>query len=140
MNYDRLAAQLEIDEAKRPRIYLDTVGKWTGGIGRNLSDRPFSEDEIALMLKNDIAIVQADLDREFPWWRSLTDARQNALANMCFNLGIFRLRGFKKALAMLEAHRYDAAAKEFMDSKWAVQVGDRAKRVTQMIRTGEFPK
>lgn len=138
MNRDQLARQLEIDEGKRPRMYLDTVGCWTAGIGRNLSERPFSEDEIQLMLANDIAIVERDLDRALPWWRSLNDARQNALANLCFNLGISRLLGFRKSLELLKAGRWDAAAAEFLNSKWAKQVGSRAKRVTDLIRKGEF--
>lgn len=138
MNREKLAAQLTVDEGKRGLIYQDTVGKWTGGVGRNLSDRPFFDDEIALMLRNDIELVEQDLDRALPWWRKLCDARQNALANLCFNLGINRLLGFHKALTLLEACRYDAAAAEFMDSKWAKQVGARAVRVTKAIRTGEF--
>jgi hypothetical protein len=30
------------------------------------------------------------------------------------------------------------AADEFMDSRWASQVGDRAVEVTDLIRTGEY--
>jgi lysozyme len=133
-----LAAQLEIEEGKKARMYLDTEGCWTAGVGRNLSERPFSEDEIQLMLKNDIAIAEAALDRNCPWWRSMTEARQQALAGMCFQLGISRLLGFKKMLVMLEAGRWDAAAAEALDSKWAKQVPARAKRVTDLIRKGEF--
>lgn len=138
MDRSRLAAQLEVDEGKRARIYLDSVGKWTGGIGRNLSDRAFSDDEIALMLQNDITIVETELDRKLPWWRQMSEARQNALANICFQMGIDRLLGFKNALTLLQAGRWDAAAREFMDSKWANQVPKRAQRVTDMIRKGEF--
>jgi lysozyme len=136
VNRTALSAQLTVDEGKRTRIYLDSVGKWTGGVGRNLSDRPFSDDEIALMLANDIAIAEHELDRALPWWRSMTEARQQALCNMCFNLGIDRLLGFKKALMFLQAGRWDAAATEFLDSKWAKQVGARADRIADAIRKG----
>jgi lysozyme len=140
MNRDKLAAQLEVDEDKRPVIYVDSVGKVTGGVGRNLTDRPFSEDEMALMLKNDIDTAERELDRALPWWRSLTDARQNVLANMCFNMGIARLLGFKKTLVLVKAHRYDAAAAEMLNSKWATQVGQRASRLAEMMKRGEFLK
>lgn len=136
MNRAQLAAQLHVDEGRRPRIYLDTVGKWTGGVGRNLSDRPFSDDEMALMLKNDIATVEADLDRALPWWRTMSDARQQALANMCFNLGISRLLGFKKMLGHLQASRWADAAGEALDSKWADQVGARAGRIAEQLTKG----
>lgn len=138
MNHNKLADQLVIDEGRKRRMYLDTVGKWTGGVGRNLSDRDFSDDEIALMLKNDIAIVMRELDINVPWWHLLCDARQNVLANMCFNMGINRLLGFKKMLSAIVMRRYDDAAKEMLNSKWAKQVGQRAVRLAEMMRTGEF--
>ena len=139
MNEQKLMAQLAIDEDRRRRIYVDTVGKVSGGVGRNLTDRGFSEDEIDLMLSNDIAGVVTDLDRALPWWRQMTEARQNVLANMCFNLGINRLLGFKNTLAFMQGGRYDAAAAGMLDSLWAKQVWDRAKRLAAIMRTGEFP-
>ena len=138
MNEQRLAADLTVDEGRRARIYLDSVGKVTGGVGRNLTDRPFSEDEMDLMLKNDIKGAARDLDRRLPWWRQMSEARQNVLANMCFNMGIDRLLGFVKALDLMRASRYDAAAAEMLDSKWAKQVGDRADRLAATMRKGEF--
>ncbi|MES2346303.1 MAG: glycoside hydrolase family protein [Pseudomonadota bacterium] len=138
MNIAMLKAQLSIDEGRKKRIYLDTVGKWTVGVGRNISDRDFSDDEIDLMLNNDIDLVAGQLDRHLPWWRQMTDARQNVLANMCFNVGVGRLLGFKNALAAMQAGRYDDAAKEMLDSQWARQVGDRAFRLATTMRSGRF--
>jgi len=48
------------------------------------------------------------------------------------------LRGFVKALEAMSRGQFDIAADEFMDSRWASQVGNRAVRVTEMIRTGEY--
>jgi lysozyme len=138
MNRQKLEQQLAIDEGRRALIYTDTVGKITGGIGRNLTDRPFFDDEIALMLKNDVSLVEQDLDKRLPWWRDMTDARQNVLANMAFNLGINRLLGFGKTLAHMRAGEYDAAASEMLDSRWAKQVGARAVRLAALMRKGEF--
>lgn len=138
MDRAKLAAQLNRDEGRKARMYLDTVGKWTGGVGRNLSDRPFSDDEIDLMLNNDIRMVENQLDANLPWWRQMSDARQCALANLCFNIGIASLLCFKNSLALLKDGRWDAAADAFLDSKWAKQVPNRAKRVTDQIRKGEF--
>jgi lysozyme len=64
-----------------------------------------------------------------PWWRNLDDNRQRILANMCFNLGYPRLSGFKNFLSALQVSDFEKAAVEMMDSKWADQVGDRAKRL-----------
>lgn len=138
MDRQKLEAQLVIDEGRRAIAYVDTVGKMTAGVGRNITDRPFFDDEIALMLKNDIREVEKDLDRRLPWWRQMAPARQNVLANMCFNLGISRLLGFEQALTHMRAGRYDDAAREMLDSRWARQVGDRAKRLAALMRKGEF--
>jgi lysozyme len=46
--------------------------------------------------------------------------------------------GFKKALAAMAIEDYDVAADEFLDSRWAKQVGSRALTITDMIRTGDY--
>ena len=128
---------MNIDEGRRDRVYTDTVGKLTVGVGRNISDRAFSQDEIDLMLSNDIELVEQALDRALPWWRQMNDARQNVLANMCF-MGIGSLLGFVNTLAAMKAGRYDDAANGMLNSKWASQVGARATRLAKIMRTGEF--
>lgn len=138
MNRDKLAAQLEVDEGRRKLVYTDTVGKLTVGIGRNITDRAFSDDEIDLMLRNDIATVERGLDRAIPWWRKLDDVRQNVIANMAFNMGVPRLLGFSMTLDLVNSGRFDAAAEEMLRSRWAEQVGDRAKRLSKMMRNGTF--
>lgn len=140
MDRAKLAAQLTVDEGRKSRMYLDNAipPRWTAGVGRNISDRPFSDDEIDLMLKNDIDVVEKALDSNLSWWRAMNDARQVALANICFNIGITSLLGFKNSLALLKLGRWDAAADAFMDSKWASQVPNRAKRIADQIRKGEF--
>jgi lysozyme len=139
MNLAKLIDQLNVDEGRRSKIYIDTVGKVTAGVGRNLTDRAFSDDEIDLMLSNDIAATGKALDVNLPWWRQMTDARQNVLANMCFNMGIGGLLGFTNALTLMKAGRYDAAAGEMLNSKWAAQVGARAIRLAGIMRSGTFP-
>jgi lysozyme len=136
MNEQRLNVQLVVDEGRSAKIYVDTVGKVTGGVGRNLTDRGFSQDEIDLMLRNDIALATRELDRVLPWWRQLNDVRQEVMVNMMFNMGAPRLLGFKKFLQYGESGRWDAAAAEMLDSKWATQVGARAQRLAKKFREG----
>lgn len=137
MNIAMLKAQLTVDEGRKKRMYLDTVGKWTAGVGRNISDRDFSDDEIDLMLSNDIGLIVRQLDRHLPWWREMNDARQNVLVNMGF-MGIGKLLGFKNTLAAMQAGRYGDAAQGMLDSLWARQVHDRANRLATVMRTGQL--
>lgn len=55
---------------------------------------------------------------------------------MAFNLGVGGLLEFKQMLAALEEGQYEEAAKQMLMSHWALQVGDRAKRISEMMRTG----
>ena len=135
---DALAKQLLRDEGFRSRPYKDTVGILTVGIGRNLEAVGIRKDEAIYMLQNDIEECERHLDSTLPWWRYLPAARQSALVNMCFNLGVSRLLKFKKFLAALNQQKYEDAAKEMLNSKWAEQVGQRAVRLSKQIETGEL--
>lgn len=125
------------DEGLRLLPYPDSVGKLTIGVGRNIEDRGITRDEAMYMLDTDIDAVVYELDRKFPWWRDLNEPRQRALANMAFNLGLPTLSGFAKMLQALKTQDYDRAADEALDSRWAKQVGQRARRIADTFRTGE---
>lgn len=116
--------------------YSDTVGKITIGYGRNLSDVGISEREAELLFEHDFQKAVLGLDSKLPWWRELSESRQSALLDMAFNLGIGGLLGFRRMLAALKDGRYEDAAREAMDSRWAQQVGRRARVVADQLRYG----
>jgi len=134
MDYEKLKLQLIKHEGLRLKPYRDSVGILSIGVGRNLDDVGISEDEAMVLLGNDIIGVFDDLDRECQWWRQMSETRQLVLADMCFNLGISRLLGFKNTLAAMQEGRWDDAAKEMLDSKWAKQVGKRAITLADMMK------
>ena len=134
---NKLIKELTRDEGYRQHPYQDTVGKLTVGIGRNLDDVGITRQEAEFLAKQDILRAAVELDSNLPWWESTGPVRQRALLNMCFNLGITRLLGFKKMLAALEDGRWADAASEAMDSKWARQVGARAGRIATMLEEGD---
>lgn len=138
MDYDKILSELEVDEGKRQKAYLDTKGKVTVGVGRNLTDRGLSEDEIQYLLCNDVKMVEQQLNAKLPWWRQMNAARQNVLTNMCFNMGITTLLTFEHTLKAMEDGDYELAASEMLDSLWAKQVHARADRLAERMKTGEF--
>lgn len=138
----RLRSQLLNDEGLRLHPYLDTVGKWTIGVGRNLDDVGISKVEALYLLENDIDKAIRDLVAAFPWFVELDPVRQTVLVNMAFNMGVGSelrgLRSFKNTLRAIEEGRYEDAAKGMLASKWARQVGRRATRLAEMMKTGQF--
>ena len=137
MDIDRLIAQLKVHEGVRSKVYLDTEGIETIGVGRNLRDRGLSDDEIEFLLANDIRDFQEEVDRTFGWWSDLDDVRQRVIVDMAFNMGLGSLSKFKNRLGHIEAGRYEEASVEMLDSKWARQVGNRAQCLSNMMKTGE---
>jgi len=91
-----------------------------------------------MLLQNDIQEAVKQLKERFPWTLELDEVRFAALINFTFNVGIGTVSKFKNAMALLKAKKYDMAADEFLQSRWAKQVGQRAIEVTEQIRTGEW--
>ena len=136
----RLIETLKRHEGVKYYVYKDHLGYETIGVGRCLKQGVglgLTHDEVDYLLMNDINRCLEELDAAFPWFKDLTEIRREAMINLCFILGLTRLRKFEKALAAMSIHNYEEAANEFLDSRWAKQVGNRAKEVTEMIRTGE---
>ncbi len=128
--------QLILHEGLRLKPYRCTAGKLTIGVGRNLEDKGISHDEAMMLLRNDIAEVTAQLER-FDWFRALGPVRRKVLIDMCFNLGMAGLMGFKQMIEALKRADYERAADEMVSSKWYRQVGERGRRLERMMRTGE---
>lgn len=137
MDRFKLAKDLKKDEGFMPHAYQDTLGYWTLGHGRLIDKRlggGITADEADFLLENDIIRVEVALDKEFPWWRKCPDNVQLAMANMCFQLGIKKFKAFKTTLNLLKDGLYNQAADNALNSLWAKQTPERAKRVTNLMR------
>ena len=133
---DKLRQQIRMHEGVEYKVYEDTEGIKTVGVGRNLEDRGLSDDEIDYLLSNDIEICVKELEQTFDWYDDLDDIRKRVLIDMMFNLGMPRLKGFVNMLKAIEAGAWKNAAVEMLDSKWAEQVGNRASRLSEMMESG----
>lgn len=132
---DALRQQLIRHEGLRLKPYTDTVGKLTIGVGRNLTDKGITHAEARYLLDTDITEAINALVT-FPWFPDLDALRQRVFVDLCFNLGVTRLRTFTKMLAACERHDWPTAARELLDSTYATQVGQRARTLATMLRTG----
>ena len=139
MNADRLRASVSSHEGCRLLPYRDTVGKVTIGYGRNLTDVGISQAEAEQMLAADLAKAEADVRGHIPFFDSLTDARQNALCELAFNMGIMGLLSFHFMLGNLQNGTYRLAAQDLAASLWSKQVGPkRSGDIQKLISTGAF--
>lgn len=135
-----LIQQLKRDEGVKPCVYKDSLGLFTIGIGRLVDDRRpgagLRTDEMEYMLRNDIEDRINALTKRLPWFVNLDDARKGALLAMAFQMGVDGLLGFKNTLAMVRAGDYEGASKGMLESTWAKQTPERAKRISEQMKTG----
>jgi lysozyme len=142
-----LALELTGDEDLRLVVYDDANGMPlkpgmilrghpTIGVGRALDVRGITKDEARYLLANDIAEITLQLSQRLSWFSALSMPRQAALANMAFNLGVGGLLEFHNALLAMSTGDFAKASDELLNSKWASQVGARARRIAQQIKTG----
>jgi lysozyme len=139
IDHERLRKMLVLEEGVKLRLYVDTKGKRTIGIGRNLDDVGISKAEAEFMLTNDIIERTGTLPKVLPWIDTLDVVRQTVLVDLSF-MGISSLLTFKKMLDALKSGDFERAAAELADSKWArddVQPS-RSFRLITMIRTGQW--
>lgn len=137
MSYmDILRPQLVIDEGERRFPYVDTVGKITIGVGRNLTDVGISKDEQDFLFAHDLTRAVSVAVGVFPTFDNLSDNRKAVLCNMAFNLGYTTLSQFHATIAAVTAKDFERASQQMLKSLWAAQVGDRAKRLATLMRTG----
>lgn len=132
-----MRAQLTLHEGRRKFPYVDTVGKISLGVGRNLTDVGVSDATIDQMLDEDIGRAWSDLSKALPWTSNLDPVTQRVLWDLTFNMGIAGLLGFHDMLGALKAGRKGEAADHLLASKYAKQVGQRAVTLAQMMRTGQ---
>lgn len=130
---DLLRHQLRIDEGVKKFLYTDSVGKTTIGVGHNIADKGLPDPIIDALLEWDINDAVSYAQHLLPDFDELSDVRKYVMSNMSFNLGS-KLAGFSKFLLAVHEQRWDDAAVEMLDSLWAEQVGERAKRLASAMR------
>lgn len=133
--------------------YRCTEGKLTIGVGRNLEDNPptyeelralgdymhgITENAAKMLLRNDITRTYAALKHLVKGFEDLDDERQYALLDMCFQLGVAGFKKFKRLRKAVANQDFNKAAEECLNSKYAEQTPQRARRIAHLLKTGEW--
>lgn len=136
-----LLKQIEQEENRVRWVYRDSLGYLTIGVGFLVDQRGgggLQDIEIDFILRNRAQQVQDKVLQRWPWVANQFPARRDALINMAYQMGVDGLAAFEKFLAYLKDGNYLLASNEMLDSKWAKQTPNRAKRMSQQILTGEY--
>lgn len=145
MDLPRLESQIRQAEGIRLVAYRDSLGLWTAGVGHLLDQgcswegQRFSLGQVAAWLEDDLITAQKLSNGLLEWPAMDTDARQNALIELVFNMGLSHWKQFVMARKAMSEKNWPEASKQLLSSLWAKQVGPiRSNRIAKMILSGEF--
>ena len=141
--FDKLLDSVRKHEGYRNKVYLDTLGKRTVGVG-HLCVEDFWEDNKEYEKKFLMDIIQKDLQGAIEGAEDLinncpsggkaniSDEAKIIIIEMVFQLGktgVSKFRNMWKALQQ-NPPQYSVAASEMLDSRWAKQTPNRAKEMS----------
>lgn len=137
MNMDGLLRDLKRDEGFVSHVYKDHLGYWTLGYGFLVDERKggsIPEEVAEYWLELVAQRYWNALRNRKSWLDEQPEDVQRALANMAYQLGVEGVLGFRNMLAALEQNDRATAADEALNSLWAQQTPDRAKRVAALLK------
>jgi len=159
-----LSEMLKFDEGSKLTVYWDTEGYPTIGIGhlilklktkdmgiinrelsshvgRTITNGTITNSEQLKLFDSDLLKVRNSMSKYSPLWdvySGLDDVRKTAIENMVFQMGAKGVNGFPSMLKALRGKDWVGAKKHALDSSWAKQTPNRAKRVTDVLLTGTY--
>ena len=131
-----LIADIKRHEGYSKKVYKDTLGYDTIGIGFLVSSLELDEDVCDIILERRLIKNERVLQRKLLFYKDLPHPVKNILQNMYYQLGN-RLFKFVKTLHYVENHKFQAAGIEMLDSLWAKQTPNRAKELSEEMRNCE---
>ena len=143
MNLERLLESVKKHEGYRNKVYLDTLGKRTVGVGHLCvedfweDDKEYEESFLMEILEKDLseAIKGAnDLMAEHGCM-DINEKAHEILIEMVFQLGKTGVSKFKNMWKALSGLEYSAAADQMLDSRWAKQTPNRANGMADVMRS-----
>lgn len=152
---EQMAFTSPFEGGRQPRVYTDTEGHPTVGIGFNLdrSDarrrltdvganydnvragtETLSNQQMDTLFRQDVEHFTAAARGIVSNFDSLPRTAQLIIVDMTFNLGSDGFAKFRKAIAAFERNDFETAAAEMQDSTWYGQVGRRSRHHVAAIR------
>ena len=141
---------LSFEEGYKEKPYVDTEGYPTvacgikiGPKGAKLSNYTFTVpravgdvwlqvfvDSVQVQCRNNRAINDA--------LNACNVARADIIYSMAYQMGVNGLASFKNTLSMIASGKFDEAASGMLNSLWARQTPNRARRHAEVMKTGSY--
>ena len=143
MNMDRLLKSVKEHEGYRNKVYLDSLGKRTVGVGHLCvedhweDNKEYSEKYLMNILKDDLKSAIQGAEELCSDCPDLDDLAKELIVEMVFQLGETGVKKFRNMWKALQHDppNYERASLEMLDSRWASQTPNRAKKMSDHMRS-----
>jgi lysozyme len=129
-----LVDSIKVSEGFRPRLYQCTAGVDTIGYGFAIKDLHLDEDICDMILERKLGELKLRIHKNYPFVLDLPESVQDVVIEMCYQLGLTGFSAFKKTIQFLRLEDFKSASVEMLDSRWAKQTPNRAKRLSQIVK------
>ena len=152
VNVKQVYEEIASDEGKILHKYLCSESHPTVGIGHKVlntdpeanlpihdaygevsEDECISEERCFELFEQDVEIAINGCKSIYTNWDKLPQEMQHILVNMCFQLGQGGLSKFKNMNDGVEKEMWGMVSLDMMDSRWAQQTPERAKRLRDRV-------
>jgi lysozyme len=137
-----LLSCVKLAEGFNPYAYNDSLGYVTIGYGFCVDKRignGMTEAQASYLLQDELNSCEIQLSH-FSWYTGIDNTvRQEALIELCFNMGLPHLLEFKQMIAAIQSNDFSAASADLLNSLWAKQVHEtRANNIANRLKNGVY--
>ena len=140
MDMQRLLKSVRDHEGYRNKVYLDTLGERTVGVGHLCvedfweDDKEYDEEFLMEILEKDLENAISGAEELLKGY-NLPSLANEIVVEMVFQLGKTGVSKFHNFLSALrdDPPQWLTASEEMLDSRWAKQTPNRAKKMSELM-------
>lgn len=133
MSPDLLEA-VKLSEGFRDKVYKCTEGHDTIGYGFAIKDLIMDEDIAEIILRRKLDKLIDKANNKFNFLKRMPHQIQDVIYEMCYQMGVTGVSKFKKTLTYLKNEEFKKASIEMLDSRWARQTPNRARKLSNIVK------
>jgi lysozyme len=136
MDIEKTKEEIKKEEGYRLETYYCTEGHLTGGYGHKMlegEEAPKDKAGWDKIFERDFARAVTGADDLLMICPNINETARNIVVEMVYQMGAYGVSKFKGMLKALQDEDYKQASVEMLDSRWAKQTPNRAKRMAERM-------
>ena len=129
-DFKALIERIGVNEGFRSKPYQCSEDVWTIGHGLTW----ITEEESLHILSGRVSQLYLKLLDDLDWYEDMPPEVKGVIIEMVFQIGFTGFTKFKRAIAHMKNREWRLASDEMLDSIWAKQSPNRARRLADIVQ------